>query len=432
MLPRNRLLRIRRHLSPFRSPNEGSVPLEVRFGTIMLLAFTLSPVMGRVDEASLRARIIYLGDASLVANRLILNWIGVEPKFTLTIVPCDLEFMTFSEAKKFTQLYLPRNYDSLNTSYDIVVLHNISPKVVPSRVLDFFKKGVFEEGIGLGLITFMFWGGGQGTNDIETWIGSSFYDTFPADVDVSMDYPSARGRTYWRVVRKQPILSMPGIEKQPMRSIGKHGGDIWPRPGSKVRAVWRGSGTPVMVTGTYGSGATLQLAKGWHTTPLSVFINYEYMPDLIYNQLYLLTKAEPPQDLELVHMVRGMFLQVDLRTSVMLATMDFVDKLGGRLDLVEREIATVESTVEEGERVYLRGHCLDASARLEQALPQIDSLDELLVRVKKKTMMWIFILEWLVVSSTAMLSGVFIWWIMVQRKLYRPVQNTSLSELGRK
>jgi len=255
---------------------------------------------------------------------------------------------------------------------------------------------------------------------------------FPADVDVSMDYPPARGRTYWRVVRKQPILSMPGIEKQPMRSIGNHGGDIWPRPGSKVHAVWRGSGTPVMVTGTYGSGATLQLAKGWHTTPLSVFINYEYMPDLIYNQLYFLAKAEPPQDLELVHMVRGMFLQADLRTSVMLATMDFVVKLGGRLDLVEREIATVESTVEEGERAYLRGHYLDASARLEQALSQIDSLDELLVRVKKKTMMWIFILEWLVVSSIAMLSGVFIWWIMVQRKLYRPAQTTSLSELGRK
>jgi len=106
----------------------------------MLLAFTLSPAMGRVDEASLRARIIYLGDASLVTNRLILNWIRVEPKFTLTIVPCDLEFMTFSEAKKSTQLYLPRNYDSLNTSYDIVVLHNISPNVVPNRFSISSKK----------------------------------------------------------------------------------------------------------------------------------------------------------------------------------------------------------------------------------------------------------------------------------------------------
>jgi len=431
VLPRSRLLRKRRHVSLFKSPNEGSVPLAVRFGAIILLAFTLSPAMGRVDEASLRARIIYLGDASLAANRLILNWIKVEPKFTLTIVPCDLEFMTFSEANKFTQLYLPRNYDSLNTSYDIVVLHNISPKAIPSRVLIFFKRGVFEEGIGLGLITFMFWGGGQGTNDIETWIASSFYDTFPADVDVSMDCPSARGRTYWRVVREQPILSMPGIEKQPMRSIGNHGGDIWPRPGTKVHAVWRGRGTPVMVTGTYGSGATLQLAKGWHTTPLSVFISYKYMPDLIYNQLYFLAQAEPPWDLELVHMVRETFLQVDLRTSVMMATMEFVDKLGGRLDPVESEIATVESMVEEGERAYLKGDYLDASTRLEQALSQIDSVDELLVRVKKKTMMWIFILEWLVVSSTAMISGVFVWWVMVQRKLYRPVQTTPLSEVRR-
>ena len=208
----------------------------------------------RIDEDTLKARILYLGDASFPPNQLILQCILAEPKFSTVIVPCDTYFISLPEAKKLTRLYLPRSYDALNSTQDVVIIHNISPTIIPRNVLEFIQRLAEEEGLGVGLISFMFWGGGAGTNHIEVWMTLRFYDLFPADVDTLRDIPSQFGRTFWSVVRDYPILGLPDIEKQPMQTLGNHGGDIMPRPGTSVHAVWNGRNTPVMVTGTYGSG----------------------------------------------------------------------------------------------------------------------------------------------------------------------------------
>jgi len=386
---------------------------------------TLTPCLGRVDDSTLKARVLYLGDSSYAPNKLVLQWIIAEPKFRIVIVPCDTYFIGLPEALRMTRLYLPRSYQALNASQDIVIIHDISPRIIPSNVLGFIHQAVRQEGLGLGLICFMFWGG---TNEIAVWVSLAFYDAFPADVDLGTDIPSYLGRTYWSVVKRDPILNLPDIEKQPMQTLGNHGGDIWPRPGSVVHAVWKGRNTPVLVTGDYGAGKTLQLGQGWHNPASEVFQKYRYMPDLTYNQLYFLADILPPEDLELAHRARELFMDVRTRKSVTISTMEFVDKFGAKLDRIEEELARLGTDVVDAERNYLEGDFAQAAEILKGIMGAYPTIEEHLADLKNRTLMWIHLYEWISVVSTGVICSMIIWSLMIKRGLYRDVGITRLEQ----
>ncbi len=275
----------------------------------LVLATMLPSCTGGRIGLGERIRILYLGDTfSFSQNKIVLGWIEAEPRFTLSVVPCDLEVMTSIEAKKFTRLYLPRSYNDMNQSYDVLVLNNVSPRVIPEKILSFFQRGIRDDALGAYLVSFLFWGGrGQGTNDIQTWMSISFYEVLPCDVDMSADVDWSQGKIHYKVVRRQPILCMPGLENVVM--FMHHGGDIIPRLGTVVHAVWRERGTPVLVSGRYGRGITLELDQAWNDIPVPSLQTYRYFPDLFYNELFFVADVEPPRDLELAHEVRHLFIE---------------------------------------------------------------------------------------------------------------------------
>ncbi len=392
----------------------------------VLFVACLPFAFARVDQSTLKARVYYLGDISFPPNKLIVEWLLAEPKFSMAIVPCDTYFIPLPQAKKMTRLYLPRTHDDLNSSSDVVILHDIPPSIVGNRVLGFIQSGIERDGIGLGLISYMFWGGGAGTNNIEVWKTLEFYEVFPADIAMN-DYPCQMGRTYWSVVRKDPILDLPEIEKQPMQTLGNHGGDIWPRPGTVVHAVWKGRKTPVLVTGSYGSGRTLQLGQGWHNPPKEVFSHYRYMPDLIYNQVYFIADVSPPDDLELAHRTREMFFDARVRKTVTISTMEFADKFGADLGKVEEKLAGLSPLVHDAERQYLSGDYELASETLKAVMEAYPSIEEEVTKLKNRAMLWIYFSEWAAVASTSIICGVVIWTLMVRRRLYRIVNTTKLA-----
>jgi hypothetical protein len=358
----------------------------------------------------------------------VLQWIAAEPKFPLAIVPCDTYFISLTEVQKLTRLYLPRSYQALNASYDVIVFHDISPTVIPTRVLNFIHDAFAGEGLGLGWIAYYYWGG---TNDVGLWMNLVLYHTFPAEIDVTKYYPSQLGRTYWSVVRRQPIFDLPGIEEQPMQVIGNRGGDIHPRPGSVVHAVWRGRKTPVLATGAYESGISLQLAQGWHNPAAKVFNSYRYLPDLIYNQLYFLADVPPPDELEVAHRARELFIDARVRKSVTLSMMEFVEKFGARLDEIEKEIAGLEPVVLAAEGMYMAGDHAAAAEMLRNLMDRYPAIEEDLARLMRRTMLWIYMSEWITVASAGLVCGVIVWNIMVRRRFYRDVAATRLGSLAR-
>ncbi len=390
---------------------------------IILTSATAASGENRVT-AGARIRVLYLGDTfSFSQNKIILGWVEADPKFTLAVVPCDLEVMTTIEAKKFTRLYLPRSYADMNNSYDVLVMNNISPRVIPDRVLTFFQRGIRDDGLGAYLVSFLFWGGrGQGTNDIQTWMSIPFYEVLPCDVDMSTDVDWTQGKIHYKILKRQPILDMPGLENVVM--FMHHGGDIIPRLGTTVHAVWRERGTPVLVSGSYGRGITLELDQAWNDIPVPSLQSYRYFPDLVYNQLFFVVGLKPPQDLELAHEVRHLFIETRLRKKITLSTLDFVQKFGGNTIIVERELSSLDKDRQKAKDCYVKGDLDGASKLLKKVMAQYPVIDDRMQKIKDKALFWIHSVEWMVTTSTFIIVGLVLWSIMVRRKLYRETRTT--------
>jgi hypothetical protein len=377
-----------------------------------------------IERVSGRIGILYMGDPwSFQQNRIVMDWIRAEPRFELTIVPCDLEVMEISDAVRFTRLYLPRTYKELNLSYDILLPNNISPRVIETRILGFFPRAVEEDALGAYLVGFDYWGG---TNDIGFWQNLAFYEVLPCDIDTGpYQYPED-GKIYYTILRTEPVFDLPGnIENIVM--FENRGGDILPRPGSVVHAVWRGRGTPALVTGRYGEGITLQLDQAWNDFPVESMRAYRYFPDLIYNQIFFVVDVEPPDDLELVHRTREMFIDVRARRTVTVSLLEFVDMFGGKIGEIEGEIARLDDRYRVAERGYIDGGYLEASEILEDIMSQYGALEPQIARVKDRALAWIYASEWIAVSATSMLCGVFLWALMVRKSLYKEAGSSRLN-----
>ena len=48
------------------------------------------------------------------------------------------------------------------------------------------------------------------------------------------------------------------------------------------------------------------------------------------------------------------------------------------------------------------------------------------MKAKDKALLWIFIVEWAVVSATSMVAGSILWTLLVRRRLYKEVGQTRL------
>jgi hypothetical protein len=207
---------------------------------------------------------------------------------------------------------------------------------------------------------------------------------------------------------------------------GGHHGDIFPKPGSVVQAEWKGRGTPALITGSYGKGNTLQLDHGWDNIRAEARV-WEYCPDLIYNQV-LFVAAEPvPPDLEIAHLARKLFIEARIRRVVTVSTLDFIEKFGGTVTKAGQKLQELDGLVEEAERMYVKEmDPLVAVNLLNQVMDRYPELEVEMIELKQRSLLWIYLIEWCVVSATATVTAGLVWTLMVKRARYRVVETTRL------
>lgn len=58
------------------------------------------------------------------------------------------------------------------------------------------------------------------------------------------------------------------------------------------------------------------------------------------------------------------------------------------------------------------------------ALEMYSQVDREAIEVKNTALLWIYLIEWFVVTGTAMGSGVLLWSLMIRRRFYRQVSVT--------
>ncbi len=393
------------------------------WAALSIFLILISVISCRTDRETGQVRILYIGEVN--ANDVYRLWLLSEPRFSSSYVPCDVQTMTVNDAKRMCRLYLPRTEEELFSKHDAAIFKDFTPDVLPLETIGYFQNSI-ENGLGIALIEFVFWGG---TNDIPKWQALDFYQVFPAKVVIN-DIPAAAGRTYYQVINEDGPLDLPGIESVAMNA--GHHGDMIPRQNSIVEARWKGRGTPAMVTSNYGQGNTLQLGHGWDNIPSTSQLNYRYMMDYIFNQVFYIADLPYPEDLEKVHTIRDLFVSYNTREKATIGVLEFVETFGADTREIEQDLDRIQDQYGNAAVDYRSSRYDEALETLREVMNDLSNLDQKMLETKDRALLWVYFIEWAGVTGTLMVCGFLIWSLMVKRSLYAAVETTRMAQDGEK
>jgi len=168
----------------------------------------------------------------------------------------------------------------------------------------------------------------------------------------------------------------------------------------------------------------LQISHGWDNIPTDTVARYEYLPDLIFNELFFAANVAPPQDFAMVHMIRVDLIRLARRRESAVALLDFVDRFGANTAKLERTLGELDGLIKDGEREYIRSQYAEAQDTLREAAEGYGRFSESAIDLKSRAMLWIYIIEWITVTATLMICLEAVWILMVRRRLYKSVDVT--------
>jgi hypothetical protein len=127
--------------------------------------------------------------------------------------------------------------------------------------------------------------------------------------------------------------------------------------------------------------------------------------------------------------VKAKYSYFSNKASVFQSIIDFVSKLGANTILAESIMSDANQAKVEAEGDYMERSYEEADGKMGDAFQLIEQAMGEAQRAKDSALFWIYIAEWLVTTSAALVSGVVLWWLMVRRRLYRQVTTTQLRHL---
>ena len=89
-------------------------------------------------------------------------------------------------------------------------------------------------------------------------------------------------------------------------------------------------------------------------------------------------------------------------------------------------LGEIDDLHEQGREFYLSMDFDSAYDAMGAALAELQDLDGEVMKLKDRSLVWIYLVEWLVTTGVLLISGVVIWSLMVRRTLYREVKVTRL------
>jgi hypothetical protein len=95
--------------------------------------------------------------------------------------------------------------------------------------------------------------------------------------------------------------------------------------------------------------------------------------------------------------------------------------LNERLDLAEKKLRDID-------RLYLEYDFQSSLSHAKGLLTDLEDAIDHAMKLRNRTMFWIYMIEWTILTSTAVLTGTVVWTLMVRRRLYLEVGITRLNK----
>jgi hypothetical protein len=381
------------------------------------------------------------GKVDSEANPIIM-WFEQEPMVdATTVITRPSGLIEVQDIKRFVRLYFPRNYEEVR-EYDVIILH--SPEMFHlTREQDRWMHDAIQEGSGALAAP----AGLSDHGDIQhAWINSNVYKALPNDFAAVLASGGRAGQRSFHIeVNRdfsEPILTtfIPlGIEKfmgrAAHRIIGKQGTSTiaW-AIGNSVGKI------PYMITWDYAEGRGMTIGDSLQLTFWSDYASlnnpaYEttqnpYGLDILMNMVLYLTDGNLPSDVLVVHNMRAQFIEYRIKMSLLASLADFAEKFGADSSRMGELMSPISDKFRQAEETYLEQDFETAGNLMNEIFEEISDAENQVVKIKENVLIWVYVVEWLTVTSTLMISSYVIWTVMVRRKLYKQVGTTQLERFN--
>jgi hypothetical protein len=175
---------------------------------------------------------------------------------------------------------------------------------------------------------------------------------------------------------------------------------------------------------TTGGGRSVAWIHRWVGNP--DFWRWRYYFDVVVNVIYYTARVPIPEDLVLVHKIRNMIGDFFYGRVYAISTMEFADKFGANLRPLEIMLEELSDNKVAADRFYIDQDFESAGVVLQSVLVDLEEIIQAAIEAKDRALIWIFVIEWLVITGTSMIAGTVLWTLMVRRRLYREVGETRL------
>jgi len=384
-----------------------------------VLALCLSIALGcplcaaKNDPATGRVRVIYFGDPIGASP---FPFMMNEPLLTIAPVMACKMWYPYETIRKSMRVYAPRTFEALDASYDMIILSDANVLSFETRHLEWFSRFVAERGGGLAMVGGFESFGGQG---YSPWGPTEVGNVLPVDCIVG-GY-NAEGQ----IIIVQP--DCPVVSNLPWNTIGPSnylgGNKVVQRTGSELVAKFSDS-NPLFVWWNYGKGRSYAMAADWTPAGGTQFMTWDYYGDYAVNVVLFTASEEVPADTEAMHSVRRILRTYGETKGYLYSLMDFAEKFGAGMRGVEQSIGEAEQETARAKTLYMSYEFHDAGSAAANAVGMLEAALDDAIRAKDRAMLWVFLIEWLAVVSTCMLSGVVLYELMVVRRLFRPAQSS--------
>ncbi len=349
------------------------------------------------------------------------DWAGVGP------MPAAGE----ADVQRLVRLYMPRTYQDLAANYDVIVLSDANVLVVAPHIPK-LAQGVTEGGLGL------FMGGGWesfGGSSGPPWGETQIGWLLPTG-DIIGIWEESVQRVVIEAMDHELISSLPWDMKDPdlAAPIKWHHNPVTLKPGAQQLAhvvTGKGRENPLMVAWRWETGSTVFAL----TSEIHRFFwqggawgnPWTYGIDLGCNLMIYLDDRPVPQDVALVHAARSKMFEIGTRRSLLVALLEFCDAFGANTQRITSRFDEMDDAIAQALPQYLELRFDEMLQTYRVVEGMLEEAEEEAVKLKERTLLWIYVIEWLAVTSTSMICGFVLWSLMIRRALYREVGATRMA-----
>lgn len=361
------------------------------------------------------------------------HWFPTDPLMEISLIPTDADTIsgfTMDEARRYVRIYFPRTKEDL-MRYEFFMYPDANLQPLTDVQLTWLTDVVLIDGAS-GFVTM-----GGGLNSPEgnvwyTWLGTTLAEILPIKLDPTMKRPNSDFSI--EVTKEEPrVLSMfkpLGIEKV----VGFHYTTLFEKQGTEIWAVVKPtsfykSDTPWLVSITYGEkqgnfwAIADDIDHGWWWYMHHTHSN-AYAFDVLVNIMLYARGRNLPDNIEVVHKAREEFRNFKDRRYVLISIMEFVEKFGGNVGRIEEMIDDLDQIKIDAEKAYVSQDFDLAFDLMKEAEEKNTKARIEAMKIKDQALFYVYVIEWLSVTGTLLISGSVVYSLMVRKSKFREVQLT--------